>query len=433
MNKNGRVPHLAVVGGGIAGLIVATRLGHALARHGRARVSLVDLGPTHVWKPMLHTFAAGTWDVHQQQVPYLTHAHAHHFEYVPGRLTGIDRDNRQLQLEPLCVEGRVVAEARALDYDALVLACGSRANDFNTAGVQEHCHFIDTQAQADAFNANLRAHVAQGFSRGQDIEVAIVGGGATGVELAAELSRMVELAAAYGGESDRRPRLKLTLVESGPRILNAFPEEISASSTAQLHAIGVQVRTGVRVVSADAEGFTLEGGERIRASLRVWAAGIRASTSLGDSGLEVNRAGQLLINQDLRTTQDADIFAIGDCASLLLPGAERPLPSTAQVANQQALHLVRHLPGYLRDASPIPPFTFRDYGSLVSLSDYNAFGTLGRLGLFRGGFIKGQFARISHAFLYRRHQVSIHGPGRAALFWLAERINALVQPRIRIT
>jgi NADH dehydrogenase len=87
----------------------------------------------------------------------------------------------------------------------------------------------------------------------------------------------------------------------------------------------------------------------------------------------------------------------------------------------------------LREGKPVPRYRFRDFGALVALSDYNAFGTLGRFRFFKGGFIKGRFAQLSHAVLYRRHQLSLHGPGRAAPLWWAERINALVQPDIRIS
>lgn len=435
MNAERRPPRVVVVGGGVAGLILATRLGHALGRRGQAAITLVDRNPTHVWKPMLHTFAAGTWNIHQQRVQYLTHARTHHFHYLPGQLDGIDRDARRIRLAPMQVDGEAIADARELDYDALVLAFGSRANDFGTPGVAEHCHFIDSQDQADAFNQRLRAQVARSFARGNAIDIAIVGGGATGVELAAELSRMVELAAGYGGEADVRRRLRLTLLESAPRILAAFPEDVSASATAQLRALGVDVRTGVRVIAADAGGYQLEGGERIEAALKVWAAGIRAADTFATRGLELNRAGQVLVGPDLLARGEQRIFALGDCASLVPAGAERALPSTAQVANQQALHLARHLPAWLRPElpRPVPPFHFRDLGALVSLSDYNAFGTLGRFGFFRGGFIKGRFAQLSHAALYRRHQLSLHGPGRAGVLWLAERINALVQPSIRIS
>ena len=124
---------------------------------------------------------------------------------------------------------------------------------------------------------------------------------------------------------------------------------------------------------------------------------------------------------------------MGDCASLIPEGADRALPSTAQVANQQALHLIRHLPAWLQEGKPVPPFRFRDLGALVALSEYNAFGWLGRIGFFKGGFIKGWFALLNHALLYRRHQLSLHGPLRALLLWMAERINAMVRPRIRIS
>jgi NADH dehydrogenase len=427
-----QAPRILIVGGGVAGLVLATRLGRVLGRHGLARITLIDRSWIHVWKPMLHTFAAGTWNIYEQQVQYVAHARTHHFEYVSGRLEAIDPASRRIRLAPLRVAGEVVAGGRELDYDVLVLAFGSCANDFGTPGVVEHCHFIDSPDQADAFNARLRAQIVRSFTHADNIDIAIVGGGATGVELAAELSRTVDLAAGYG-EANIRQRLRLTLLESGPRILNAFPEAVSASAASQLRALGVDVRTGVKVVGADAEGYMLDGGGRVPAALKVWAAGIRASGSIDESGLELSRAGQVVVGPNLMAKGEQSIFALGDCASLVPDGAERPLPSTAQVANQQALHLIRHLPPWLRKGTPVPPFRFRDLGALVALSDYNAFGTLGRFGFFKGGFIKGRFAQLSHALLYRSHQLSLHGPGRAALLWLADQINALVQPKIRIS
>src|SRR5512132_1968253 len=196
-------PRIVIVGGGVAGLLLATRLGPALARM-RGRVTLVDRSWTHVWKPMLHTFAAGTWNVHQQQLHYLLHARTHDFEYVPGHLEAIDRTAKRVHLAPMDGAGEAIADARELEYDVLILAFGSRANDFGTPGVAAHCHFIDSQDQAAAFNARLRSHVVRSVFQNSNIDIAIVGGGATGVELAAELSRMVELAAGYGAGDVRR-------------------------------------------------------------------------------------------------------------------------------------------------------------------------------------------------------------------------------------
>ena len=210
---------------------------------------------------MLHTFAAGTSNIYRQQGQYLVHAREHHFHYIPGLLDGIDRDAKRIHLAPMEIQGESIADARELDYDVLILAVGSRANDFGTPGVAEHCHFIDNQEQADAFNQRLRAHIIRSLARGNDINIAIVGGGATGVELTAELSRMVEMADGYGDDGDDsdniRQRLHLTLLEGAPRILGAFPEYISTQTTNQLRALGVDVRTGVKVVGADAHGYQI--------------------------------------------------------------------------------------------------------------------------------------------------------------------------------
>ncbi len=432
MRISNRKPRIVIVGGGVAGLLLATRLGRSLGRRGDAEVILVDRGPTHVWKPMLHTFAAGTWNVFQQQVQYLAHAHSNHFEYVPGSLKSVDTARGAIQLHPLDIGETRVAEERDIAFDELILAHGSHANDFNTPGVSQHCHFIDGQQQAEDFNTKLRATLARGFVTGQKVEIAIVGGGATGVELAAELSRLMEIASAYGGMENVGHRMQITLLDSSRRILSAFPANVAQSATTQLEALGVTVRTGIRVVAADPNGFVLEDGSRVEARLKVWAAGICAM-SVGIGQLEVNRSGQVVIDENLAAKGRRHIYAIGDCASLTPAGDDRPLAATAQVANQQAQHLAKHLPKLLRKGTPIPAFQFQDLGSLVSLSNYNAFGTLGRLGFFRGGFIQGKFAQLSHAFLYRRHQFLLHGPFRASALWVAERANAMVQPKIRIS
>src|SRR5580693_5553214 len=315
-------PHIVVVGGGVGGLILASRLGHSLGRRRLARISLIDRSWVHVWKPMLHTFAAGTWNIYEQQVQYVAHARTHHFEYVPGQVDAIDRTRQSIRLAPVRTAGEVVVGARELDYDVLVLAFGSRANDFGTPGVLEHCHFIDSRDQADAFNGRLRAQVVRSFAEGGNIDISIVGGGATGVELAAELSRMVELAAGYG-KVDIRRRLRLTLLESAPRILGAFPEAVSASAASQLLMLGVDVRTGVKVMGADARGYLLEGGEHVPATLKVWAAGIRASSGFDESGLEISRAGQIVVEPNLMAKGDQHIFALGDCASFVPEGTKQ--------------------------------------------------------------------------------------------------------------
>ncbi|HHX4174680.1 TPA: NAD(P)/FAD-dependent oxidoreductase, partial [Burkholderia contaminans] len=172
---------IVIVGGGIAGLQLATRLGERLGRSGRAQVTIVDRSPTHIWKPMLHTIAAGTRDVQQQQVIFLAHARDHGYAYQPGELTGLDRARRRVQLgEIRSQDGELVLEARELEYDVLILALGSQANDFGVPGVREHCYFIDSQKQAETFNEALRMRVFRSIARDEPFRVAIVGAGATG-------------------------------------------------------------------------------------------------------------------------------------------------------------------------------------------------------------------------------------------------------------
>ncbi|UXU89642.1 NAD(P)/FAD-dependent oxidoreductase [Burkholderia sp. S-53] len=424
---------IVIVGGGIAGILLATRLGDRLGRPGEATVTLIDRSPTHIWKPMLHTIAAGTRDVNQQRVIYLAHARQHGFTYQPGEMCGLDRQVREVQLAAMTAhEGGLMLEPRTVPYDVLLLCLGSRANDFGVPGVVEHCHLIDSQQQAEAFNIALRERALRSVVKDEALRVAIVGAGATGVELSAELSHLFELAASYGDPAFRK-RLSLTLLEAGPRVLPAFPPEISLSSQQRLEKIGFRVLTSTAVSSAGPEGFRYGDGKLADADLMVWAAGVKAPDFMNRlAGLETNRANQIVVSRTLQALHDESIFALGDCASLTLEGAQRPLPPTAQVATQQAEHLARHLPEWVRHNKPIPDFEFRDFGSLVSLSKYDAFGTLGRFGLFPGGLIRGRLAQFSHAMLYRRHQQALHGLRRATLLWTAEQINGLAQPDIRL-
>ncbi|HVR48880.1 MAG TPA: NAD(P)/FAD-dependent oxidoreductase [Pseudorhodoferax sp.] len=431
-----------VVGGGIAGLEIATVLGRRWRRAGRGGrrrpagapgVTLLDRDSAHVWKPMLHTIAAGTRDIAQQQTTYVAQARDAGFVYQPGEISGLDRAQRLVHIAPLHADdGRLLVPERTLPYELLVLAIGSQANDFGTPGVAEHCYAIDSRLQADAFCREVRLRMLQCLALDQPLSIAIVGGGATGVELAAELVQLTEAAVAYGA-AGLAERLTITLLEAGPRLLASFPQDISAATQQRLQSLGVRVRTGTQVQAAQAEGFVLADGRLLDATLKVWAAGVKGPAVLATlDGLESNRNHQLLVLPSLQTTRDERIYAVGDCASLTLPGQERPLPPTAQVAHQQAQHLVRHLPGLLQDGRAVPDFRYRDFGALVSLGDYDAFGSLGQFGFFDGGIIRGRLAQLSHAMLYRSHQARLHGFWRGGLLWLADLINARVRPPIRL-
>jgi NADH dehydrogenase len=329
------------------------------------------------------------------------------------------------------IGGRSIAPERTISYDTLVLATGSRANDFGTPGVQQYCHMVDSRSQALDLNREIQTRMLESMAASTALCIVIVGGGATGVELAAELIQLTQLCAYYGA-TGLPSQVKVKLVESGPQLLAAFPQRVAVAARERLERLGITVVTGARVVAADAEGLRLADGTQIGADLRVWAAGVKGSdapTSLGD--LEVTRNNQLVIGPTLQTTRDPRILAVGDCSSLTSGREAKPLPTTAQVAHQQAAHLIRHLPTWV-EGRDLPPFIYRDFGSLVSLGGYGAYGSLGKFGLFKGGFIHGRAAELGHVLLYRSYQSQLHGFWRGGLIWLADTINSYVRPKIRL-
>ncbi|ACA18880.1 FAD-dependent pyridine nucleotide-disulphide oxidoreductase [Methylobacterium sp. 4-46] len=430
---------IVIVGGGAAGLQLATKLGDRYGRRKQAEVTLVDRSRTHIWKPLLHEVAAGSMDVGHHAVDYLHHAHAHHFRYRIGEMVGLDRERRVVRLAASHdAEGREVTPERDIPYDTLVIAVGSASNDFGTPGVKEHAIALDTPDQAQRFhrrliNAMIRAHAQDAPVRAGQLHVAVIGAGATGTELVAELHRTTRQVAATGLDRiDPDKDLKLTLIEAADRILPAVPERLSRDVMALLAGIGVEVRTGARVTEVRADGVQLADGSFIASELVVWAAGVRAPEVLRDlGGLETTRNNQLVVLPSLQTTRDENVFALGDCAYLIDPATQRPIPPRAQAAHQQASHLLRQMPNRLA-GRPLAPFRYRDFGSLVSLGEYTTVGNL--MGFIRGRnvFIAGLFARLMYQSLYKMHQKALHGTWKVSLDTAARALTRHTVPRVKL-
>ncbi|QEH96358.1 NAD(P)/FAD-dependent oxidoreductase [Gluconobacter thailandicus] len=395
---------VVVLGGGVGGLEAATALG----RRGNISLTLVDRSPVHYWKPSLHEFAAGTMQHDGNCIPFTETAAKFGFSFTQSVPTAIDRTPQTVTLE----------NGSTLPYDYLVVALGSRANDFGIPGIVEHCRFIDSLNDADTLYSEFRKALQTARAAGQKLSLGIVGGGATGVQLAAELCKAIDEAPGLG-VSVRKTGLDAVLIETGPRILPAFPEAVSEAAAAQLEKLGIAVRTGAMVVGADENGFNLKSGEQIPATLRIWAAGVRASdaTALFD-GLERGRAGQLGVTQTLQTTEDPKIFAIGDCARI----DAAPVAPTAQAARQQGQYVGRVLPQIIAGQTPAP-FVYNDRGAVVALGDYNGWGMLDANRSFGGGLLSGLFARLIHEGLYRQHQAGIVGLVKTASTTVREHLS----------
>ena len=431
--------HIVVVGGGAAGLELATGLGDKLGKRKRADITLIERSRTHLWKPLLHEVAAGSMNVDNHALDYLAQAHWHHFRYRYGEMIGLDRAKREVCLAATFDdEGNEITPARTFQYDTLVMAVGSTSNDFGTPGVKEFAIPLDTLRQAERFNKRLvnaciRAHAQPEPVRPGQLHVAIIGAGATGTELAAQLHRTTRQIAAFGLDRiDPEKDFRITLIEGADRILPALPERISKATEKLLTDLGVVVRAKAKVTEVRKDGIALADGGFIPAELVVWAAGVKGPEFLRNlDGLEVNRSNQLLVKPTLETTLDPNIFAMGDCASCPREGSNAPVPPRAQAAHQQASHLLKQLRNRL-EGKPLKPFVYRDFGSLVSLGEYSTVGNL--MGKLVGGnmMIEGYFARIMYMSLYKMHLMALHGSAKVALETLSRSLTHRTEPSVKL-
>ena len=430
---------IVVVGGGAGGLELVTQLGKKLGRKGKAGVTLIDKARTHIWKPLLHEIAAGSMDVGRHELDYLAQAHWSGFRYRYGELNGLDRQQKLVHLaSTFDEEGRLITPERSIKYDTLVVAIGSISNDFGTPGVKEHAVMLDTPVQAERFNRRLinaciRAHAQSEPIRPGQLHVTIIGAGATGTELSAELHRTVRGVIAYGLDRiDPQKDIKITLIEAAPRIVPALPDRLSQSTSKILTDLGVDIRTNSRVTEVTTEGVKLASGDFIPSELVVWAAGVKGPAVLSNlDGLEVSRSNQLIVRPTLQTTKDDKIFALGDCAYFLPEGMDTPIPPRAQAAHQMASQLVVNIPRQMR-GEPLKEFKYRDFGSLVSLGHYSTVGSLMGFVSGRSMMIEGLFAKLMYRSLYKMHEVALHGFTKVALDTASRTITRRTEPHVKL-
>jgi len=410
---------IVIVGGGAGGLELATKLGDRYSAK-KIQVTLVDKNRTHIWKPKLHEVAAGSMDLADQELDYIAQAHWHHFKFRMGELTSINREKKQIQISPYVDEsGELVTPMQTIPYDTLVISIGSLTNDFGTQGVEQYAQRLESMGDAKRFhlrlvNACLRAQAQTTPLAPHQLKVAIIGAGATGVELAAELHRTTRAIISFGMDRvDPEKDLKVVLIEAAPQILPALSPRISTAAEKLLSDLGVEVMTNAKVQKVEANKVVLANGVEIPAELIVWAAGVKAPDFLkGIGGLETNHVNQLLVLPTLQTTLDPNIFAIGDCAACPWPEANNGkggiVPPRAQAAHQQATHLYKQMNQIIHHQA-LKPYQYKDFGSLVSLGEYSSVGSM--MGGLIGGslMVEGLFAKLMYMSLYKMHQLALHG------------------------
>jgi NADH dehydrogenase len=441
MNKN---PHkVVIVGGGAGGLELATRLGKAYGRGNKVIVTLVDKNRTHIWKPKLHEIASGSMDFGDHEVDYMAQAHWNHFTFRIGELKGLDRTNKTIDLFPyLDSDGSPVTPIQQIEYDTLVVCVGSLSNDFGTQGVKEFALKLETQHDAKQFhskmvNACIRAHHQKEVIHKRQLHVAIIGAGATGVELAAELHRTTREVVTFGLDRiDPEKDIKVSLIEAAERILPALQPRLSLATEDLIKKLGVQVFTNSKVMEVMPTGIRLADGRVLESELVVWAAGVKAPDFLKDlGGLETNRINQLVVFDTLQTTRDVNIFALGDCAACPCPDEDGVrggiVPPRAQAAHQQASHLFQQIKRRLAN-KPLRAYRYKDFGSLVSLGKFSTVGNMmgGLIG--KNLMIEGYFAKLMYLSLYKLHELAIHGVLKTSLYTFARMITKQTNPTVKL-
>ncbi|CAN7416749.1 NAD(P)/FAD-dependent oxidoreductase [Caulobacter sp. LjRoot300] len=426
---------IVIVGGGAGGLELAARLGRKLGpKAGKERVLLIDRSSFHIWKPTLHEVAAGTLDTHQEGLSYSILGRANHFSFLLGELDSFDPVAKRLSLKPILAEGgKVLVPERGVTFSWGVLAIGSGSNLFGTPGADQ-AHLLERTEDAEAFHTRLlAAFMKASFAAEKSMSVAIVGGGATGVELSAELIEAHrELLGSLGTE--QRFRLDIAIVEAAPRILGGLPEKISDQATVALERKGVRVHTGAKVVAVHPDRLETSQGD-IPADLIVWAAGVKAAPTNADYGLEINRTNQFVVNERLETSA-TDVWALGDCAAAPWVGTAgkegRIIPARAQAAHQQASYLAKALIARMGQRRVEAPFVYRDFGSLLSLGENKGVGALmGGLG-GPNFFVEGLIAKWAYISLHLDHHRAIMGTPKTIVLALARLLQQRVAGRLKL-
>ncbi len=281
-----------------------------------------------------------------------------------------------------------------------------------------HMTFLNRFLQ---FSENITQH--------EPVKVTIVGGGATGVELAAELYATVDRLEQYGVHRLHHNSLQVDIIEATERILPVLPEALAKKAQSTLEELGVRIQTNRTVKGVNANKLMIDDQE-ISADLIVWAAGVKAPKFLADLDLPTNRINQIEVKNNLQVVGHDQIYAIGDCA-FLLQDNDCPVPATAQAAHQMAKVCADNIAAQIR-GKELNNFTYADHGTLVALSHFQAVGNLLDELLKRNWLVEGKVAHLAYVSLYRRHQIAIHGYGKTLWLILVNLLEKKVKPKLKL-
>ena len=361
-------PRVVIIGGGFGGLAAARVLARA-----PVQITLLDRHNHHLFQPLLYQVATAGLSPAEIASPI-------------RRILSAQQNVTVLLAEATAVdpEAKLVHLADGdLSYDQLILATGATHSYFGRDHWSLHAPGLKTLDDA----LEIRRRVLLAFEkaereedaerRRQWLTLVVVGGGPTGVEMAGALAEIARHTLPGDFRHIDPTSARVVLVEAGPRVLAAYPPDLSESARRQLEALGVQVWTGAAVTAVDAEGVQM-GGDRLAARTVVWAAGVEASPLARSLGVPLDRAGRVRVEQDLSVPGQPDIFVIGDLAAVESDGNAVPgvAPAAIQMGRHASANVLRRLRG-----EPTAAFRYRDKGLLATVGRSRAVAVIGRLKL----------------------------------------------------
>jgi NADH dehydrogenase len=372
-----------ILGGGFGGLYAAQSLKHA-----PVDVTLVDRRNFHLFQPLLYQVATGSLSPGEIAAPLRgVLSKQKNTRVLLGEATDLDPVTKQVMLK----------DGANIPYDSLIVATGSQSAYFGHNQWREWAPSLKSIEEATmirhkillAFEAAER--VTNPEERRAWLTFVIVGAGATGVELAGALGEIARYTLKHDFRSIDPADARILVLDSGPRVLSTYPEDLSKKAEDSLIRRGVRVRTGVMVTDVDGNGVaikTASGSDHIASHTVIWAAGVAVSDFAKQlvkrTGAETQKSGHIKVNPDLTTPNYPDIFVVGDLAYLLGPDG-KPLPGVAQVAMQGGAYAAKAIAKRLRGDRDIKPFHYFDKGDLAVIGRGSAVARI--FGVHLSGFI----------------------------------------------
>lgn len=398
--------HVIIVGGGFAGLKAAKTLGNKKG----VRVTLVDRTNHHLFQPLLYQVAMAALSPADIAGP-IRHILARY-----KNITVLQDEVTDVRM----AEQRIITPRGSLDYDYLILACGSRHSYFGNEEWEEFAPGLKTIEQA----TEIRRRVLTGYEaaeREQDphnqrrhLTFAIVGGGPTGVELAGAIGEMSRFTLARDFRNIDPKLTRIILIEAGPRILPSFSEKLAGRATRDLEKLGVQVWANSMVTNIDATGVQIDK-ERVECATVLWAAGIRPSALNALLGMELDKQGRVIVEPDLSVAGHPEVFVAGDQVHFA-HGLTNPLPGIAPVALQQGHWIAKNILQDMQGAVS-RPFHYFDKGQLATIGRSRAVLELGKLQL------SGFFAWVAWLVIHIYYLIGFQNRVFVAMNWAWSFLN----------